>query len=230
MGSVDNMPANDVQVLCYVTARIGMQRSWYRKLAVRVSIAVAGLLISIAMLFTLELRRTQAQLGEVLSDLFSEGVLREPPDVGSGLQIVIQGKAETPGMAPGATMRPSPWLDEKLRFPQASPVSRISFLLANAFPTEIRANIRLPRGAEAFFLSSGEFNRMTPHGFQQRFPKPYGQGYFAVSQAGFNFSKTEAILYANHFCAGLCGGGGYILARKVNGVWRVVDQHESWVS
>jgi hypothetical protein len=208
-----------------------MQRSWYRKLAIRASIVVAGLLVGVATLYTLELRRTQAELGAVLSDLFSERVLREPPNAGSGLQIIILREAETPGMPPGGTRtRQSQWFDEKLRFPQASLGSRISFLLANAFPTEIRADIRLPRGAQAFVLSSGELDRMTRHDFQQRFPKNYSYEYFAVSQAGFNFSRTEAILYGNHFCAGLCGGGEYILLRKVNGVWRIVDEHNTWMS
>ncbi len=61
----------------------------------------------------------------------------------------------------------------------------------------------------------------------------YKMGYFAVSQPGLNFSNTEAILYIDHGCVrtgDLCGGGGYILMRKVNGVWSVVDQFSTWVS
>jgi hypothetical protein len=210
-----------------------MQRSWYRKLAVRASIVVAGLLVGIAILFALELRRTQAELSAVLSDLFSGRASGEVPDVGSGrsIQIIVLREAETPGMPPGGTTtRRSQWFDEKLRFPQASPATRISFLLANSLPTEIRADIRLPNGAEAFVLSSGELDHMTRHEFQRRFPKNYSYEYFSISQAGFNFNKTEAILYGNHHCAGLCGGGEYILLRKVNGVWRIVDRHGTWVS
>src|SRR5215467_1070378 len=37
---------------------------------------------------------------------------------------------------------------------------------------------------------------------------------------GLNLTKSEAIFYIDHFC-GLCGGGGYIVMRKVNGQWRV---------
>lgn len=47
------------------------------------------------------------------------------------------------------------------------------------------------------------------------------------------FLKTEllfGILYTNHFCGGLCGGGEYILVRKVNGVWRIVYQPDTWMS
>ena len=72
-----------------------------------------------------------------------------------------------------------------------------------------------------------ELERSQSSDFQQRFPKNFG--YIAVSQPGFNLSKTEAILYIDHFC-GLSGGGGYILMRKVSGVWRVEDQHSTWVS
>jgi len=45
---------------------------------------------------------------------------------------------------------------------------------------------------------------------------------------GFKYnrrSENEALLYGNHFCGGLCVDGGYVLMRKVNGVWHVVDQH-----
>jgi len=50
---------------------------------------------------------------------------------------------------------------------------------------------------------------------------------------GFKYnrrSENEALLYGNHFCGGLCVDGGYVLMRKVNGVWHVVDQHGTWVS
>ena len=51
-----------------------------------------------------------------------------------------------------------------------------------------------------------------------------------VSHVGLNLNKTEALLYVDHFCGGLCGRGEYVLMRKVNGVWHVVDSHVTWVS
>ncbi|MCU1285446.1 MAG: hypothetical protein JWO13_1796 [Acidobacteriales bacterium] len=162
----------------------------------------------------------------MLSDLFSERVLRQPPATASELQTIILREAETPGTpgeALGTRPRPNLWSDEKSRFAEASFVTRSSFLLTNTFRTEIRADIRLPLGAKASFISTEQLEN-----FHLYFPKT--DEYFAISQAGFNFSKTEAILYANHFCAGLCGGGEYILLRKVNGVWRIVGQHHTWMS
>lgn len=72
---------------------------------------------------------------------------------------------------------------------------------------------------------------MQPREFEQRFPSNNNWGYYALSQAGFNFSKTEAILYIDHLCIGeySCAGGGYVLARKVDGVWRIVEQHSTWI-
>jgi len=51
---------------------------------------------------------------------------------------------------------------------------------------------------------------------------------YELLRFGFNFSKTEAIFYFDRHGGG-GGGGGYILARKVDGVWRVVDDHASWM-
>jgi len=71
---------------------------------------------------------------------------------------------------------------------------------------------------------------MTRSDFLQRFPDNQNFEKISISQLGFNFSKTEAILYFDRSCAGLCGGGGYILMRKVDGVWRIVDKHYTWIS
>jgi hypothetical protein len=122
-------------------------------------------------------------------------------------------------------------LDRQTLFPQASPVTRSSFFLSNAVTTDTRAELHLPKGVDFVVVSRSELERGQPGDFERRFPN--NMGYIAVSQPGLNFSKTEAILYIDHGCvrAGdLCGGGGYILMRKVNGVWSVVDQFSTWVS
>lgn len=208
-------------------------RNRYMRIAVRAAAGVGLLLTLIALLFFSELRRTQAEMDAVLSDLF-DVVLHDVPNLGSGhiLQIIIMREAQPPGTRPGEETR-ARWsllFDEKLRFPQASLVTRSSFLLTNAVPTDIRVNLRLPRGAEAVVLSNAELDHMTRSDFLQRFPDNDNWGRFSISQPGFNFSKTEAILYVDHSCAGLCGGGVYILMRKVDGVWRIVDKHSTWVS
>lgn len=55
-------------------------------------------------------------------------------------------------------------------------------------------------------------------------------GIFVVSHVGLSLNKSEALFYVDPFCPGLCGGGGYVLMRKVDGVWHVADRRVTWVS
>lgn len=210
-----------------------MGRNCYRRIAIRAATGVCLLFTLIALLFFGELRRTQAEMDALLSDLV-DVVLHNVPGFGSGrsFQIIIMREAQPPGRRPGEQTR-ARWsllFDENLRFPQASLVTRSSFLLTNAVPTDIRVKLHLPRGAESVVLSNRELDHMTRSDFLQRFPDNQSWEILSVSQPGFNFSKTEAILYVDHSCGGLCGGGGYILMRKVDGVWRIVDEHSTWMS
>ena len=203
-----------------------MQCGRYTKAVLRAAVVVIVLLACMAAVFVLEQRRTQAEVGAVLSTYLSDEVLHNAHDWGSGrgIQIILQREAQQPGMR---RWRWSLLFDRRLRFPQASFVTLTSFVLSNVVVSDIRAELHLPRGLHAVVVSRGELEQSKSSDFQQRFPN--NLGYIAVSQLGFNFSKTEAILYIDHFC-GLCGGGGYILMRKVRGVWRIVDQHSTWMS
>ena len=203
-----------------------MQRSGCTKIVVRAATVVVVLLAGIAAIFILEQWRTQAELGAVLSAYLSDEVLHNAHDWGSGraIQIVLQREAQQPGMW---RWRWSLLFDRRLYFAQGSFVTRTSFVVSNAAASDIRAELHLPSGVDSVVVSRSELERRQTRDFQQRFPN--NLGYIAVSQAGFNFSQTEAILYIYHFC-GLCGGGGYILMHKVNGLWHVVDEHSSWVS
>jgi hypothetical protein len=203
-----------------------MQRGRHTRVVLRAAIVVIVLLASIAVVFVLEQRRTQAELGAVLSAYLSDEVLHDAHHWGSRgpIQIILQREAQQPG-----TWR-SRWsllFDRRLRFPQTSFVTQTSFVLSNAITSNIRADFSLPKGVDSVVVSRSDLQRYGSGDFQKQFPN--NLGYVAVSLPGFNFSKTEAILYIDHFC-GLCGGGGYILMRKSNGVWRVVDRHSSWVS
>ena len=203
-----------------------MQRSLFVKVLIRAALGVVVLLAAVVVLAGVEQQRTQDDLGAVLSAYLSDEGLHNAHDWGSGrgIKIVLQREAQQPG-----TWR---WrwlslLDRRLLFPQASFVTCTSFVVRNAVPSDIRAPLHLPSGVDSVVVSRSELERPQSSDFQQRFPNSLG--YIAVSQVGFNFAKTEAILYVDHFC-GLCGGGGYILMRKVNGVWRIVDVHSTWVS
>jgi hypothetical protein len=201
-------------------------RTRYIKIAVRAAVGVGVLLAVFALLFVLEQRRTQAETGAILSAYLSDEVLYNAHDWGSGrgIQMIMQREAQSPGHL---RWRWTLLLDRRSWFPDSSRASRISFFLTNFIPTDVHTELHLPRGVQSIFVSQRELERTEPTDFQTRFPN--NLGYVAVSHVGLNLAKSEAIFYVDHFC-GLCGGGGYILMRKVNGVWRVVDQHSTWVS
>jgi hypothetical protein len=206
-------------------------RHRYRRVAVRAAAGVGLLLTLIALLVFGELRRARAETDALLSDVFNE-FLHNVPDLGSGrsFQLVIMREAQSPGTRPGLEPR-ARWnmlFDEELRFAQTSLITRSSFLLTNAVPTDIRANPRLPKGVESVVLRDSDLD-MPPSDFIKRFPDDQSWEIFSISQPGFNFSKTEAILYFDRHGAGLGAGGGYVLLRKVDGVWRIVDEHETWM-
>ncbi|HKR82666.1 MAG TPA: hypothetical protein VJS37_00755, partial [Terriglobales bacterium] len=118
-------------------------------------------------------------------------------------------------------------LDQRSWFPESSRTSRFSFFLTNLFVTDVQAELHLPSGVTPVFVSREELERTEPNEFERKFPN--NLGYIAVSHIGFNLTKSEAIFYIDHFC-GLCGGGGYVVMRKMNGKWRVAEQHSTWVS
>ena len=209
-----------------------MVRNRYTRIAVRAAAGVAFLLALIALLFLCELRRARAETEALLSDLSNEAPHNAPaPGSGRNFQIIFMREAKAPGTRPGETKaRWSLLFDEQLRFPQASFVTRSSFLLTNAVPTDIRVKLHPPKGVEFVVLSNSDLDHMTRSDFRQRFPDYQHLESISISQPGFNFNKTEAILYFERSCPGLCGGGAYILLRKVDGVWRIVDQHNTWMS
>ena len=165
-------------------------------------------------------------MGAVLSAYLSDEVLHNVHDWGSGrgIQMVVQHEAQSPG---NWRWRWILRLDRRSWFPESSRTSRFSFFLTNVFSTDVQAELHLPSGVTSVFVSRKELERTEPNDFQTRFPN--NLGYIAVSHVGLNLTKSEAIFYIDHFC-GLCGGGGYVLMRKVNGRWRVADQHSTWVS
>ena len=112
-------------------------------------------------------------------------------------------------------------------FAQSSRTTRASFFLNNIFATDVSADLILPKEARAVFVNPSDLGTK-PGDFEARFPNNFG--YFVVSRSGLNLNKTEALVYVDHFCGGLCGGGGYFLMRKVEGVWHIVDQHYTWMS
>jgi hypothetical protein len=55
-------------------------------------------------------------------------------------------------------------------------------------------------------------------------------GFIELSRAGFNSGGTQAIVYAQHLCGGLCGTGHHLLLVKKNKEWIVKKAVMAWVS
>jgi hypothetical protein len=205
-----------------------------------VGVLIGLLLMFVGLLFAVEQRRTQAETGAVLSALFSQGVLHDMDKwhAGRTVEIVIQrnpacricsvdgnGPDRLSWFAPSLRRRGSSPSDAW--FAQSSRITRASFFLNSVFSTDVSTDLHLPSGARAAFVNASELGTKTSD-FEANFPN--NLGYFVVSHVGLNLNKTEALLYVDHFCGGLCGGGEYVLMRKVDGVWHLVDRRGTWVS
>src|SRR6266568_6688964 len=217
-----------------------MNQNRVKSIALYTTAGIAVLLALIGLLFAVEQRRTQAETGAVLSALFSQTVLHDMDKWAGGrtINIVIQRNPDCrmcPGVGAGFEMQS--WFARSLKartssvsdpwFAQSSRMTRATFLLNNVFSTDIGTDLHLPSGARAVFVNPSDLGTK-PSDFEARFPN--NLGYFVVSHVGLNASNTEALLYVDHFCAGLCGGGTYVLMHKVDGAWHVADQHGTWVS
>ena len=200
----------------------------YRKFAIRTLVGVGALLIFVALFLAVEHERTQAELGAVLSGAFSGAVVRGSQDSSTPSQIFIVVQGYTPDPWATTNFRRTLVFDPRATFVQSSRTTRASFVLNNLFVTDLQAELHLPRGVQSGFIGRKEMARMTQSEFQARFSN--NAGIYVFSRPGLNLSKDEAVFYFDHFCSGLCGGGGYVLMRKVNGAWHIVDEHSIWMS
>jgi hypothetical protein len=166
-------------------------------------------------------------MGAILSALSDRALEVQDRSARREIQIIFLREAQN--LWKGDDFRRGLLFDRRSSFSESSsPLTRASFILSNVFPRDIRANLQLPSGARAFFISRRELEETRPGDLRARSLNDLG--YSVVSHAGLNLSGTEAILYLDHFCGGLGGGGNYFLMRKLDGVWRVVDGHVIWVS
>lgn len=115
-------------------------------------------------------------------------------------------------------------LDSRHKFDQMARVTNYSFLVRNLFRTPVADRFRLPSRASVAIAQESEVE--SPDFYKHH---PLAMGYITVSGVGFNTNRTQAMFYIDHFC-GLCGGGRYVLMEKVNGTWRVVEEHYTWIS
>lgn len=192
--------------------------------------------VLLAFLFVGEQKRTKFETSAVLSAVFSDEVLHDMDKwrAGRTVEIVIQRDPDcricpiSDGLSWFQMPRISRWRElSKDWSTQPSRMTRTSFFANNLVSTDISTDLNLPTGAKAFFVNPSDLGS-TPADFEAKYPNHLG--YFVVSHIGLNLKKDEALLYIDHFCADLCGGGEYILMRKVNGAWHLVDRRGSWFS
>ena len=220
---------------------MSMSLNRFRRIVLYTTTGIVLLLAVAGLLFAVEQKRTQAETGEVLSAFFSQEVLHDMDHWGAGRTIeivVLRNPACLICSVDGNGPDRLSWFGQSLKsrwssvsdawFAQSSRITRTSFFLNSVFSTNISANLRLPSGARAVFVNPSDILWTKTNDFEARFPNNFG--YFVVSHVGLNLRKTEALLYVDHFCGGLCGGGEYVLMRRTGGVWHVIDRRSTWVS
>jgi hypothetical protein len=217
-----------------------MSQNRIKRIVLYATAGIVFLLLFVGLFLGIERRRTQAETGAVLSAFFSQEVLKDMQNVDAERPITIVVVRNPDCLIcthPAIALESQSWFAQSLNsrarsvsdtwFAQSLRTTRASFFLSSVFSADINTDLRLPKGARAVFVNPSELG--TKQGdFDARFPNNFG--FFVVSHVGLDLTKTEALLYFDHFCGGLCGGGGYVQMRKVNGMWRVVDHHETWVS
>jgi len=214
-----------------------MSQSRLKKIALCTTAGIGLLLALVGLFFVVEQRRTQAEEGAVLSAFFSQVTLHDMDKWDAGRTVTIVFLRNQDCRICADLLENQSWFAQSWKsrrslvldawFAQSSRITRASFFLNSVFSTDISSDLRLPGGARAVFVSPSDLGTK-PGDFEARFPN--NVGYFVVSHIGLNLNKTEALLYIDHFCPGLCGGGAYFLMRQANGVWHVVDRRGTWVS
>jgi hypothetical protein len=185
-----------------------------------VLIAIAVLLVSFGWL---ERGRNEQEEYKVYSAYLSEGLLNDAHDwsVGGPVQVVIADRTISGG---NLRFRLFSLFDRRVDFGGLQTSTRFSYLARNLFRTHIEPKFSLPTRATACVTPESEYGSPA---FQEKFPR--NMGLVTLSGVGFSLTRTQAVFYINHFC-GLCGGGRYVLMEKVNGAWRVKDEHYTWIS
>ncbi|MCU0238165.1 MAG: hypothetical protein MUC29_01890 [Pyrinomonadaceae bacterium] len=54
--------------------------------------------------------------------------------------------------------------------------------------------------------------------------------YFEFTKVGFSNNGKQAFVYFSNVCNALCGKGAYYLLSKENGIWKIVEESETWRS
>jgi hypothetical protein len=64
--------------------------------------------------------------------------------------------------------------------------------------------------------------------FERRFPGSYRL--ITLSNVGFNTNRREALAYVSYYCGIRCGGGSFIILKKIRNKWSVLAREQMWLS
>jgi hypothetical protein len=159
----------------------------------------------------------------VYSAYLTDGLLNDAHDwsVGGPVLVVVR---DTTTAGESLRFHALYALDGRIHFGGLRTSTRASYIVRNLFHTRIQPKFVLPSRAKVAIASQSDYG--SPE-FQKKFPR--NLGFIALSGVGFNPSRTQAVFYIDHFC-GLCGGGRYVFMEKFDGIWRVRDEHYTWIS
>jgi hypothetical protein len=95
-----------------------------------------------------------------------------------------------------------------------------------------RLRSQFDQGIPYRIVSTEELEKIFKRGdwpaFSKEYPKSFG--FLRLSPVGYNTRGTEALVYVEQNCGGLCGGGVLIVLKKEDGRWIVKDQTILWNS
>ena len=115
----------------------------------------------------------------------------------------------------------------KAAMPEAESQTLENYLLRNTSPEQLKVwnlDIDYALITESEFPDDGKFWLR----FSERFPN-YSR-LISFSNVGFNNQHDQALVYVTQACGGLCGGGGYVLLKKINGKWEIQNEQTLWIS
>jgi len=115
--------------------------------------------------------------------------------------------------------------------PSASREVIDDYIANNRQPSRLNHCIKLP--LRVVYISrerADEFLKAEPFmkGFYDAYPE--STGITRVSQVGFDRTRTQALVYLDHWSGDLSGGGALVLAEKVKGKWVVKEMAYNWRS
>jgi hypothetical protein len=124
------------------------------------------------------------------------------------------------------------WKYVKQRFPSLSQDALSDFVAKNKSAHQLKDAFKIDLNHT--LVKKDEFDQIFKGGvngweeFYKRFPD--SGGYIGISRAGLNPAMSQALIYVEHGCGGLCGTGHYLLLEKSDGIWKVTRKFRAWIS